>query len=165
MKFYYLWTYTLIWCTQIFTDMLTTIYTESLVRFMLLILQFVHNFDRNQIWISSLKITCSLLNIQITNRFYWRLQQQSFNNEEISYFLTPPGDTDISTLSTQLFYVPETRPLSSRTNTQLRDSHLSPLEATTSQVAVCSADSMPLLGYPGPLFKTRPAHNIQSPRQ
>ena len=70
----------------------------------------------------------------------------------------------INTINTTL-YVPETRPLSSRTNTQLPDSHLSPLEATTSQAAVSNADSMPLLGYPGPLFKTRPAHDIQSPGQ
>ena len=94
---------------------------------------------------------------------------EEFNNKaskEISYLLTPPVDSDIyiNTINTTL-YVPETRPLYSRTNTQLRDSHLSPLDATTSQAAVSSADSMSLLGYPGPLFKTRPAHNIQSPRQ
>ena len=62
-------------------------------------------------------------------------------------------------------YAPETRPLSSRINAQLRDSPLSPPEATTCQAAVSNADKVPLLGYPEPLFTTRPAHNIQTPRQ
>ena len=74
------------------------------------------------------------------------------------YFLPRETPTHINTINTTL----STRLLSSRTNTQLRDSHLSPLEATTEQAAVSNADKVPLLGYPGPLFKTRPAHNIQS---
>ena len=80
------------------------------------------------------------------------------------YFLPRETPIHINTINTTL-YVPETRLLSSRTNTQLRDSHLAPLEATTSQAAVSNADSMLLLDYPGPLFKTRPVHNIQTPRQ
>ena len=69
----------------------------------------------------------------------------------------------INTSNTTL-YVRETRLLSSRTNTQLPDSHLSPLEATTSQAVVSNDDIMPLLGYPGPLFKTRPAHDYTIPK-